>query len=62
MQNPETIVVSVQATQGGVNIARRAVGLGNHTGVTDGTILIGEQKRKWLFLIIGIDGIQLMGH
>jgi hypothetical protein len=30
MQNPATIVVSLQERQEGLNNARRAVGLGNH--------------------------------
>jgi hypothetical protein len=38
MQNPATIVVSLQEGQGALNNARRAVGLGNHKGLTDSTI------------------------
>jgi hypothetical protein len=41
MQNPATIVVSLYEGQEGLNNARRAVGLGNHKGLTDGTIAVG---------------------
>jgi hypothetical protein len=41
MQNPTTIVVSLQEGQEGLNYARRVVGLGNHKGLTDGMIRIG---------------------
>jgi hypothetical protein len=41
MQNPAAIIVSSQEGQEGLNIARRAVGLGNHKGLTDGTIAVG---------------------
>jgi hypothetical protein len=40
MQNPATIVVSLQEGQEGLNNARRVVGRGNHTGLTDGTITV----------------------
>jgi hypothetical protein len=45
MQNPATIVVSLQEGQEGLNNARRAVGLGKHKGLTDGTIAVGKGKR-----------------
>jgi hypothetical protein len=41
MHNPATIVVSLQEGQEGLNNARRAVGLGNPRGLTDGTIVLG---------------------
>jgi hypothetical protein len=41
MQNPATSVVSLQQGQEGLNNARRAVGLGNHKGLSDGTIAGG---------------------
>jgi hypothetical protein len=44
-QNPATIVVSLHEGQEGLNNARRVVGLGNHTGLTDGTIAIGKGRR-----------------
>jgi hypothetical protein len=44
MQNPATIIVSLQEGQEGLNNARRAVGLGNHMGLTDGTIAIGRAE------------------
>jgi hypothetical protein len=42
MQNPATIVVSLQEGQEGLINARRAVCLGNHYGLTDGTIAVGR--------------------
>jgi hypothetical protein len=42
MHNPATILISLQEGQEGLNIARRAVGLGNHKGLTDGTIAVGK--------------------
>jgi hypothetical protein len=44
MQNPATIVVSLQEGQEGLNNVRRAVGLGNHKGLTDGTIAVGRAE------------------
>jgi hypothetical protein len=41
MQNPATIVVSLQEGQDGLNNTRRAVGFGYHKGLTDGTIAVG---------------------
>jgi hypothetical protein len=41
MQNPATIVVSLQEGQEELNIVRRAAGLGNHQGVINGTIAVG---------------------
>jgi hypothetical protein len=41
MQNPATIVVSLQEGQEGFNNSRTAVGLGNHKRLTDGTIAVG---------------------
>jgi hypothetical protein len=41
MHNLSTIVVSLQEGQEGLNNARRAVGRGNHKGLTDGTITVG---------------------
>jgi hypothetical protein len=38
------IVVSLQEGQDGLNNARRAVGLGNHKGLTDGTITVGRAE------------------
>jgi hypothetical protein len=40
MQNPATIVVSLQAGQEGLDNVRRVVGLGNHKGLTDTTIVV----------------------
>jgi hypothetical protein len=40
MQNPATIVVSLQEGQDGLNITRTALGLGNHEGLTGGTITV----------------------
>jgi hypothetical protein len=42
MQNPATIVISLQEGQEGLNTARREVGLGNHKGLTDSTIVVGK--------------------
>jgi hypothetical protein len=44
MQNPATIVVSLQEWQGGLNNARRAVGLGHHKGLTDVIIAVGRAE------------------
>jgi hypothetical protein len=44
MQNPAPIVVALQLGQEGLNIARNAVGLGNHKGLTDGIIMIGRAE------------------
>jgi hypothetical protein len=44
MQNPATIVVSLQEGQEGLNNGRRAVGLGNQKGLTDGTIAVGKAE------------------
>jgi hypothetical protein len=44
MQNPEMIVVSLQEGLAGLNITRRAVGLGNHKSLTDGTITVGAAE------------------
>jgi hypothetical protein len=44
MHNPATILISLQEGQEGLNIARRAVGLGNHKGLTDGTIAVGKAE------------------
>jgi hypothetical protein len=44
MQNPATIVVSLQEGQEGLNIVRRVVGLRNHKGLTDGMIVVGAQQ------------------
>jgi hypothetical protein len=44
MQNPTTIVLSLQEWQEGLNNARRAVGPGNHKGLTDGTIAVGRAE------------------
>jgi hypothetical protein len=48
MQNPATIVVSLQEGQEGLTNARRAVGLGNHKGLTDGTIAVGKAQEVLL--------------
>jgi hypothetical protein len=44
MQHPATIVVSIQEGQEELNNARRAVGLGNRKGLTDGTIMVGRAE------------------
>jgi hypothetical protein len=44
MQNQATIVVSLQEGQEGLNNTRRAVSLGNHKGLTDGTIVVGRAE------------------
>jgi hypothetical protein len=44
MQNPATIIVSLQEGQEGLNIARRAVGVENQKGLTDGTIAVGKAQ------------------
>jgi hypothetical protein len=44
MQNPATIVVSLPEGQEELNNARRAVGLGNHKGLTEGTIAVGRAE------------------
>jgi hypothetical protein len=44
MQNPATIVVSLQERQEGLNNARRPVGLGNYKGLTDSTIVVGRAE------------------
>jgi hypothetical protein len=44
MQNPATILVSLQERQEGLNIAGRAVGLGYRKGLTDNTIVLGRAK------------------
>jgi hypothetical protein len=44
MQNRVTIIVSLQEGQEGLNNARRAVGLRNHMGLTDGKIAVGEAE------------------
>jgi hypothetical protein len=44
MQNPATIVVSLQEGQEELNNARRVVGLGNHMGLTDGMIAVGRAE------------------
>jgi hypothetical protein len=38
------IVVSLQEGQERLNNARRAVGLGNHKGLTDSTIAVGRAE------------------
>jgi hypothetical protein len=48
MQNPATIVVSLQEGQEGLNNARRAVGLGNHKGLTEGTIAVRKAEEVTL--------------
>jgi hypothetical protein len=48
MQNPGLIVVSLQEGQAGLNIVRWAVGVGNHTGLSDGMIAI-EQAQEVIF-------------
>jgi hypothetical protein len=48
MQNPATIVVSLQEGQEGLNNARRAVGLGNHNGLTDCKIALGKAEEEIL--------------
>jgi hypothetical protein len=40
---------------------QRVVSLGNHKGMTDGMIMVGQQKRQSLMLIIDIDGIGIQG-
>jgi hypothetical protein len=45
IQNPAMIVVSLQERQEGLNNARKAVGLGNHKGLTDGTIAVGKGRK-----------------
>jgi hypothetical protein len=42
MQNPATIVVSLQEGHEGLNTTRRAVGLRNLNGLTDGAIVVGS--------------------
>jgi hypothetical protein len=44
MQNPTTIVVSLQEEQEGLNNARSPGGLGNHKGVTNRTIVVGRAE------------------
>jgi hypothetical protein len=44
MQNPATIVVSLQEGQEGLNNVSRAVDLGNHKSLTDGTITVGSAE------------------
>jgi hypothetical protein len=46
MQNPATIVVLLQEGQEGLNIVRRAVGLGNHKGLTDVCDRIRSRKKR----------------
>jgi hypothetical protein len=48
MQNPATILVSLYKGQEVLNIATRAVGLGNHKGLTDGTITVGRADKVTL--------------
>jgi hypothetical protein len=59
MQNPAMIVVSLYEGQEELNIARRAVGLGNHNGLTGGTIAVGradevilncDRRYRWSWL------------
>jgi hypothetical protein len=38
------IVLSLQKGQEGLNNTNRAVGLGNHKGLTDGTITVGRAE------------------
>jgi hypothetical protein len=45
MQNPATIEVSLQEGQEGLNNARSVVGLGNHKGLTDSTIVVGRAEK-----------------
>jgi hypothetical protein len=44
MQNPATIVVSLQEGHEGLNNASRAGHLGKHKGLTDGTIAVGRAE------------------
>jgi hypothetical protein len=64
MQNSATIVVLLQEGQEGLNIARRAVALGNQKGLPDGTIAVGRAEeiilrsdrryRSWIrFCVLG---------
>jgi hypothetical protein len=48
MQIPVIIVVSLQEGQEGLNNMRSAVGLGNHTVLTDGTIAAGRAEEEIL--------------
>jgi hypothetical protein len=48
IQNPAPIVVSLQEGEEGLNNARRAVGLGNHKGLTIGTIAVGRAEEVML--------------
>jgi hypothetical protein len=57
MQYLTMIIVSQQEGHAGLNIARRAVRIGNHNGLTNGMIAVERQKRLSSILIVGIDGI-----
>jgi hypothetical protein len=48
IQNPATIVLSLQEQQEGLNHLRRAVGFGNHKGLTDSTIMVGRGEEAIL--------------
>jgi hypothetical protein len=45
MENPSTILVSIQDRLEGLNIARWAVGLRNQKSLTDGPITLGGKKK-----------------
>jgi hypothetical protein len=53
------IVVSFQEGQEGFNIARSAVGRGNHKGLTDGRIIVGGAEDVIPIRIVGIDRISI---
>jgi hypothetical protein len=55
MHNWLTIVGSLQEGQEVLNIARNAVGLGSHKGVTDNMISVGGQKMEYAILNFDID-------
>jgi hypothetical protein len=42
IQNPETIIATLQEGQEGLNILGRVVGLENEKGLTDDTITLGR--------------------
>jgi hypothetical protein len=51
------IIVPLQEGLEELNILRRAVGLRNHKSLTDGMIIVEEERRSSSILIIDIDGI-----